>query len=196
MSDRDTPVAQLPDDPQALLAGLAGLEHPPVGASPWVFVLAAMAALCVLLLSSLVYRWWRRRQRLNAAGAWKLAADHELSDLRERVLSASDETSPDDTLDPGFCASILGDASVLTRRIALVAEPRADIAPLSGAAWLTELDRLACSEQFTTGSGQLLATGPYERSPRHKRSVLLGLVDAIEILSERVARHQSQEMRR
>ena len=196
MSDRETPVAQLPDDPQALLAGLATLEHPPVGVSPWIFVLAAIAALCVLLLSIRVYRWWRHRQHLNAARAWKVEAEHALGELRERVLAASDEQNTNDTLDPGVCASILGDASILTRRIALVAEARADVAPLSGAAWLAELDRLACSEQFTSGDGQLLAAGPYERSPRHNRSVLLGLVDAIELLSKRVAQHQSQELRR
>ena len=193
MSDVETPVAQLADDPQALLAGLAALEHPPVGVSPWIFVVVAVAILCVLVLGVLVHRWWRRRRGLHEATAWKSAADHALSDLRERVLAAGSDAGRDEPLHPSICSKILADASVLTRRIVLVDQPRANVAPLSGSEWLAELDRLTGDQRFASGAGILLATGPYERSPRHNQSVLLELVDAIELLSDRVVQRQSLE---
>ena len=50
----------------------------------------------------------------------------------------------------------------LVKRTALVAFPRAEVASLSGAAWLSFLDRTGHTTVFTRGRGQLLSELAYD----------------------------------
>lgn len=190
MSDIDTPVEQLPDDPEALLAALAALQNPPTGVSLWVYGLAVLAVVCVIGLLVLVYRSWKQRRLRRAQGAWQTTARHSLEALRERIVIAREDIG-----EPSHCARVLSDASVLARQVALVAESRSAVAPLSGTAWLEELDRLSGSTRFTAGPGSMLAKGPYQRSPQHDRTALLDLVDSLELLIKNVADRQFDEVR-
>src|SRR5262249_19768373 len=50
---------------------------------------------------------------------------------------------------------------LLLRRTALAAFPRETIAPLSGAAWLSFLDKTYGGQEFSRGAGRTLALAPY-----------------------------------
>jgi len=54
--------------------------------------------------------------------------------------------------------------AALLKRTALAAYPRAEVAGLSGEAWLDFLDRTSGTTDFTGGPGQLLADAPYQRA--------------------------------
>ena len=67
--------------------------------------------------------------------------------------------------------------SRLLRRVALQAFPREQVAGLSGDRWLQFLDRSGGTDQFTSGSGQPLATGPYRPVGSVDLTALVGLSD-------------------
>lgn len=54
--------------------------------------------------------------------------------------------------------------AAIVRRTALAAFPRADVASLSGAAWLAFLDRTGGGSDFSKGAGRALAEAPYRRA--------------------------------
>ena len=58
----------------------------------------------------------------------------------------------------------LAPATVLLRRTALAAFPRATVAPLAGTAWLAFLDRSYDGQEFSQGAGRLLISAPYRRA--------------------------------
>ncbi len=55
------------------------------------------------------------------------------------------------------------DLSILLRQVALTAFPRENIASLNGADWLEFLDSISSTTEFTNGSGQILATAPFQK---------------------------------
>lgn len=98
----------------------------------------------VLLLIAALF-WWRRRRRSESALS---AARRELACLRAAVPT-------------GDAHRLAQDLSVLMRRVALSFYPRAEVAALTGSAWLAFLDRGLADRPFEDGPGRLLAELPY-----------------------------------
>lgn len=132
---RDAPVSLV-----GLLDELAEpVAPPPVPLTPqtagWA-VLAAMLAVALLALIAWRVRRWR-------ANAYRRAALAELATAGE---------------DPAAIALVL-------RRTALAAWPRAEVAGLSGEAWLAFLDRSGGQPGFVEGPGRALLDAPYRSGP-------------------------------
>src|SRR5690606_18374870 len=67
----------------------------------------------------------------------------------------------------GELAHYLQQVSVILRRAALTGLPERYTANLKGEAWLQWLDaQLAGADEFTSGAGRALLTGPYEAHPQ------------------------------
>jgi hypothetical protein len=92
------------------------------------------------------WRWWRRWQ----AVAYRRAA---LAALQQLKVRSTDEAQR---------ATALRELPELVKRTALAAFPRQQVAALSGAAWLTFLDRTGHTNAFTRGRGQLLPVLSYD----------------------------------
>lgn len=90
--------------------------------------------------------------RRRAANRYRRAALAELGAIGSK---ATGERGP---------ARAITEIAELLKRTALAAFPRAEVAGLSGAAWLDFLDRSSGSTDFSGGPGRLLADGPYQRS--------------------------------
>ncbi len=59
----------------------------------------------------------------------------------------------------------LSELSVLLRRVAISLNPRAEVASLTGAAWLAFLDSSLKDAPFSQGIGQCLSYAPYQKTP-------------------------------
>lgn len=113
---------------------------------PWWPVAPGWWVLAGLLLAGtamVAWRAWRRRLR-NAYRREALA----LIDRLESAPPDSDEA----------CVSAV---STVLKRAALTVWPRAEVASLSGEAWLRFLDRTAGVECFTAGAGCCLGEGRF-----------------------------------
>jgi hypothetical protein len=114
-------------------------EPPPIPLWPetvgWLWLALILAA----LIGWLAWRRWQAWCR----DAWRRAALAE-------IAAAGD--------DPARLAEIL-------RRAALATHPRADVASLTGPAWLAFLDTASGGTAFTQGPGRALATSPYAPDP-------------------------------
>jgi Ca-activated chloride channel family protein len=105
-------------------------------------------AIALLVISAIVCIWHLvRRFRANA---YRREALRELV----RIAGAPDQAPQ------GLAAEL----AILVRRTALDAFPRETVAPLSGAAWLAFLDRSYGGDEFSQGTGRLLANAPYQRA--------------------------------
>lgn len=124
-------------------------------ASGW-WTLLGIAVLLALLLGWI----WRRRTRKRI----KKLALGELAALRSDPLLSEAEK--------------VRQLSVLLRRAALSVYPRAEIAGLSGAAWLDFLDRGLAGKRFSEGPGNLLADAPYRPRPAAELQPLFELCEA------------------
>jgi len=104
--------------------------------------LVALIVLALLLMGAvwLHRRWLRRRDR-----------NEILSELDALSHCSSGEHTAD-------CIARL---SALLRRLALRRYPRAQVAPLSGNAWLQFLDDTGGAGGFTRGAGRVLEDGAY-----------------------------------
>jgi len=107
----------------------------------------ALAALLLALLAWLTVIAWRR---------------YRIRRQRRRVLSALARLEHDLASEP--TPDALAQLSMLLRRLALTRFPRRHVAALTGMAWLHFLDESGGDGRFAAGPGQVLATGPYQRS--------------------------------
>jgi len=105
--------------------------------APGWWILAAVLLGTLLFAGWWVLRMWRLRRR------------------RARILGQLDELS---RLTPDQVATHI---SVLLRRVALMCFERREVAPLSGSAWISFLDRTGGDGEFAHGVGRILATAPY-----------------------------------
>lgn len=125
---------------------LAGIDlHDILAAPPPAFWPPAPGwwVLMVVVLSLLVVSVWQGLRIVR------------LRRRRERILSELDDLathSPD---------QVVTQVSMLLRRVALMRFSRHEVAPLSGNAWLTFLDRTGGDGAFMQGAGNVLATAPY-----------------------------------
>lgn len=130
----------------------------PVGLWPlawgwWVL----FALLATAILAGLFY--WRRHQRQRR---YRQQAQAELKSAYRNYR------------DNGDLALYLQNLSLVLRRAALTAFPRAQVAGLKGEAWLEFLDQSLPGPEtpFTQGEGRILATGPYQPKPQADAKVL------------------------
>ena len=106
----------------------------------WLVVIVIVMALIIAVQQG---RHWRRRT------AMQRAARRELVEL-QRALAAS-----------GDRRRYLAEVSRLVRRLALVRYPQAQVAGLTGAAWLAFLDATGGAGEFSDGVGRVLVEAAY-----------------------------------
>lgn len=117
----------------------------------------ALAALLLLTLG--LGLWLLRRRRRNR---WRRRALAELAQLR----------GTDD-------GQLVRGVSVLLRRVAISRFPQAEVAALTGEAWLKFLDRTLGdgSTAFRSGDGRALIVGPYTAAAEVNGAALLALCE-------------------
>ena len=132
------PLANLADIPLSSPVSLWPQTWPSRMLLAVVFVSIVFGALWTL------YRWRANRYRREA-----------LSELKRIEAGAA-------TLAPIELAAALAS---LVRRTALAAFPREQVASLTGAAWLSFLDRTDGRHTFSEGPGRVLETSAYRQAP-------------------------------
>ena len=126
---------------QELLAQLRDV-HVPESPGWWPPAIGWWLVGCLLVALILgVIFWWRRWR----AEAWRRAA------LREHQLLSAGNPGPQS----------VRALSVLMRRVAMKAEPRYKVASATDQEWLSVLDRMGQTHQYTDGVGRLLTVLPY-----------------------------------
>jgi len=133
-------------DMQALLNELRDIAEPaapgswPPAIGWWVLAVFGLAAICALTLLFTEHQIARRKNK------WRRDALTELRSIR----------------DSGGLNRLV-DLSILMRRVALAVRPRLKVAALTDAEWLSSLDSIGATTDYTDGIGRLLARAPYQR---------------------------------
>ncbi|MFE1598309.1 DUF4381 domain-containing protein [Methylobacterium sp. ID0610] len=99
----------------------------------WWILAAGLAAAAVVAGSR---AWWRYRANAYRREAWR-----QLDGIERRI-------------DAGLCAGAATDLAAVLKRTALAAFPRAEVASLTGPAWLGFLDRTGRTKAFTEGAAR------------------------------------------
>jgi hypothetical protein len=106
--------------------------------------------------------WWILAAGLVAAGlvaAWRSWCRYRANAYRREARRQLDAIAR--RVDAGLLAETSADIAAVLKRTALAAFPRAEVASLTGSAWLTFLDRTGRTTAFTEGAGQWLARWAY-----------------------------------
>jgi len=165
---------------QALLDALGAARLPEGGIAWSMVMLALLVAIGLLVGIAASVRWARRHRRAPVAvTAWTDEAREMLARLGERSRRA-DEASDEQVRD------WLAEAAQLARRVALVDEPREEIAALHGEAWLQRLDALVGRPLFSVAPVSSLASAPYRPVGEAPRAALPVTHAALEALIEAV----------
>jgi flagellar biosynthesis/type III secretory pathway M-ring protein FliF/YscJ len=149
----------------AALDTLADVVVPqPTPWTPQTWGWAALALLVFVLVVWVIVRAVRRRR----ANRYRVEALAELTALESRVADDSER------------ASAVAVLPALLKRVALAAWPRAEVASLSGSAWVRFLRAHAGRSDFPDDAAQLLADGEYQ-------TATLGALSAAD--AQRIAGH-------
>ncbi len=109
--------------------------------------------------------WWIVAAVLLALAAWGSHAAWRRLRLQRQRRHLMDVLA---RLESGLVAErspqALMQVSVLLRRLALGRFPRAQVAALTGPAWLRFLDESGGRGRFADGPGRILGSGPYQRA--------------------------------
>lgn len=156
---------------QAVLDQLHPLLQP--APPPWTPQTVGWAVIALLMLLLLAWGAWRGWMRWRANRHRRLA----LAELRRLRTVLRDAGIP-----AAQRVTAAREVPELVRRLALAHAPRADVAPLQGAAWSAWLDHSLqdAARPFTQGAGRHLADWAYlpERSlPWDELEPLLNLVE-------------------
>jgi hypothetical protein len=106
--------------------------------APGWWLLLALIITAAAAVAVLGWRHWRRARR------------------RRRILSELDRIGAERT-----GSTLVAGVAALLKRSALMTHPDADVAALTGDAWLGFLDRTGGEGRFSDGPGRVLAAGPY-----------------------------------
>ena len=117
------------------------------------FLIAALVLVGVIL--------WRRRQQ----NAYRRAALRECDDIEREITAGSD------------CRAAAIRIATLLKRTALSVFPRAEVAPLSGDAWILFLESKASEARFSIASSQLLVEVSFRQNPPDNQSDVVRLLD-------------------
>lgn len=117
----------------------------------WWLLGIAIAVSAVLLLR------WLRRAAAHRAGRNAQPLPEEIW-RQWRALCAVSESS-------GDTGAQVRELSEFLRRVALSLHTRAEVAGLTGEAWLAYLDITLGGEDFRHGPGRVLINAPYQRTP-------------------------------
>lgn len=132
------------------LSNLRDIVEP--AAITWWPPASGLVLLCILFLlwtTVAALLWWRNRQR----NAYRRAALHDLTAIGEQVRSPQTRTAG------------IRQLSVLLKRVALAAYPRAEVASLTGNKWIAFLDQHISGDLFIKGPGQVLIAAMTEPNP-------------------------------
>ena len=135
-----------PIDPQSgdILSALRDIKLPPDPGwwppAPGWWLLGVLTLLVLGLAVRSGWRFYRRRQPYR--------------EFRQAL-----DALP---VDPGAAPASLRAMSALTRRLVVTQLGREQAAAATGDDWLRLLDRMSNSNEFSTGSGKVLAQGPYQ----------------------------------
>ena len=158
------------DDPERaqLLSQLHDIELP---ASAGLQIAPIVWILLLLVLVALWFLWERMQPKVTPPRQWRPTARQELQRIKQTMALQQ-------------LVNVVPDCSRLARQVALCVRPREQVASLTGFAWLTLLDSLSDSTEFTQGPGQTLAVGPYCRHHTTDQTVLDDLIQCMERLVE------------
>ena len=131
-----------------------GFWPPAIG---WYLIAALLVAALVLVGVTL----WRRWQQ----NAYRRAALQECDDIEREITSKSDYRT----------AAIR--IATLLKRTALSVFPRAEVAPLSGDAWILFLESKASEASFSIASSQLLIEASFRENPPDNQRDVAQLLD-------------------
>ena len=109
-----------------------------------------LVAVLVLLWAIVAVFLWSRRWQNNA---YRRSALHDLAAIEEQVRSPLTRTAG------------IRQLSVLLKRVALAAYPRAEVASLTGNKWIAFLDQHISGDLFIKGPGQVLTAAMIEPNP-------------------------------
>jgi len=98
---------------------------------------------------------------LTVLAIWKFVHRYRANRYRREALSELDRMRQATDTAPDRLAAQL---SLLVRRTALGTFPRETVAPLTGTAWLSFLDRSYGGDEFSKGAGRWLVSAPYQRT--------------------------------
>jgi hypothetical protein len=107
--------------------------------APGWWLLAGLVMVLLVAAAVIARRRWLRRRR------------------RQRILAELEQLGGSEAIAPVLAAGI----SELLKRVALSRYRRAEVASLTGEAWLAFLDRTGGDGRFLNGAGRVLASGPY-----------------------------------
>ena len=145
------------EDPLAQLRDL----HLPQAVADWPPALGWWL-LAGLVLFGLVW-FMRALYRRYQSNAYRRFAQRELT-----AIVAEHATTQD-------ARRALSALQFLMKRVAMTAFNRAEVAALTGVAWIQFLDATSATSQFSLGPGELLIDGPYEATQDHSSQELTAL---------------------
>jgi hypothetical protein len=124
--------------------------HLPAPISWWTPAPGWWLLLVVFLLAMGVWIWRRSsRERGPSHAGLRKEVLQQWQQLRAAQLDGQTDTRG------------LSELSEFLRRVALAVRPQAEVAALTGEAWLQYLDRFIGSNEFARGCGRLLIDAPY-----------------------------------
>jgi hypothetical protein len=122
--------------------------------APGWWILAALLIVGTILFA-LYIRYRQRRTRIRRVSL------KEIDAIQEAFHAHKNSTR------------LVRELSVLLRRVCVSRYPRVDVASLTGAEWMSFLDRNRESKVFSEGAGIVLMTEPYRKNPDVDANALL-----------------------
>jgi len=122
--------------------------HLPAPISWWPLAPGWWVLVGLFIMLVVIGAWWRHRHQCRY---YRRIALSQLAELEERCRQTPQEVA------------LIPELSRLLRHMAILHYPSHNCAGLEGQQWLTFLDQPFDDAPFTTGVGQVLARGPYQR---------------------------------